>query len=134
MQWLAAISVKRPGFSTLLVLILSVIGVFSCLQLGVHRFPKIDFTVVTVTTVLPGAAPEEVESEITDKIEEAVNTISGIDELRSISAEGVSLVYVAFVLEKPIDVAAQEVRDHVNMVLQDLPKEIDLPTVTKLDP
>jgi HAE1 family hydrophobic/amphiphilic exporter-1 len=134
MQWLAAICVRRPVFASVIVLILSVVGLFSYFQLGLDRFPKVDFPVVTVTTIQPGAAPEEVESEITDKIEAAVNTISGIDELRSASAEGVSQVYVTFLLEKDINVAAQEVRDRVNAVLATLPQGIDPPTVTKLDP
>jgi HAE1 family hydrophobic/amphiphilic exporter-1 len=79
MQWLAAISVKRPVFATVLVLVLTVVGFFAYQQLGVDRFPKVDFPVVSVITVLPGAAPEEIETEISDKIEAAVNTISGID-------------------------------------------------------
>src|SRR4051812_30756085 len=108
MQWLAAISVRRPVFATVIVLILSVVGFFSYFELGLDRFPKVDFPVVVVTTVLPGSAPEEVETDITDKIEAAVNTISGIDELRSVSVEGVSQVIVSFVLEKNIEVAAQE--------------------------
>src|SRR5215203_975944 len=134
MQWLAAISVKRPVFATVLILALTVIGAFSFTRLGVDRFPKVDFPTVVVTTRLPGAAPEEVETEITDKIEEAVNTVSGIDELRSTSSEGVSLVVVAFLLEKDADVAAQEVRDRVNRVLPLLPRTIDQPTVEKFDP
>jgi HAE1 family hydrophobic/amphiphilic exporter-1 len=134
MQWLAAISVKRPVFATVLVLVLSVVGFFAYLQLGVDRFPKVDFPMISVITVLPGAAPEEIESEVTDKIEAAVNTISGIDELRSTSVEGVSQVFIAFVLEKDVDVAAQEVRDKVNSVLRDLPPGIDPPVIGKLDP
>src|SRR5829696_2660917 len=134
MQWLAAISVKRPVFATVLILALTVVGAFSFTRLGVDRFPKVDFPTVVVTTRLPGAAPEEVETEITDKIEEAVNTVSGIDELRSTSSEGVSLVVVAFLLEKDADVAAQEVRDRVNRVLPLLPRNIDQPTVEKFDP
>src|SRR6267378_7212626 len=82
MQWLAALCVKRPVFATVLILSLTVIGAFSFTRLGVDRFPKIDFPTITVTTVQPGAAPEQIETEITDKIEEAVNTISGIDDLR----------------------------------------------------
>ena len=97
-------------------------------QLGLDRFPKVDFPTVVVTTRLPGAAPEEVETEVTDKIEEAVNTISGIDELRSNSSEGVSQVIIAFLLEKDGDVAAQEVRDRVNRVLPLLPRTIEQPT------
>ena len=134
MQWLASISVRRPVFATVLIIALTVVGAFSFTQLGVDRFPKVDFPTVVVTTRLPGAAPEEVETEITDKIEEAVNTISGIDELRSTSSEGVSMVIVAFLLEKDADVAAQEVRDRVNRILPLLPRTIDQPTVEKFDP
>src|ERR671928_963329 len=134
MQWLASISVKRPVFASVLILSLTVIGAFAFTRLGVDRFPKVDFPTVVVTTRLPGAAPEEVETEITDKIEEGVNTISGIDELRSNSSEGVSQVIVAFLLEKDGDVAAQEVRDRVNRVLPLLPKNIQQPTVEKFDP
>src|SRR5438046_4708092 len=134
MQWLAALCVKRPVFATVLILSLTVIGVFSFTRLGVDRFPKIDFPTVTVTTVQPGAAPEQIETEITDKGEEAVNTISGIDDLRSVSSEGISQVIIAFVLEKETDVAAQEVRDRVNGVLPRLPKTIQQPRVDKMDP
>ena len=134
MQWLASISVKRPVFATVIILSLTVVGAFSFGRLGLDRFPKVDFPTVVVTTRLPGAAPEEVETEITDKIEEAVNTISGIDELRSVSSEGVSQVIVAFLLEKDADTGAQEVRDRVNRVLPLLPKTIDQPTVEKFDP
>src|SRR3954470_3094759 len=134
MQWLAAISVKRPVFATVLILALTVIGAFSFTRLGLDRFPKVDFPTIVVTTRLPGAAPEEVETEISDKIEEAVNTVSGIDELRSTSSEGGSTVIVAFLLEKDGDIAAQEVRDRVNRVLPLLPKNIQQPTVEKFDP
>ncbi len=134
MQWLAAISVKRPVFASVLILSLTVVGAFAFTQLGVDRFPKVDFPTVVVTTRLPGAAPEEVETEITDKIEEAVNTISAIDELRSNSSEGISQVVISFLLEKNADVAAQEVRDRVNRVLPLLPKTIQQPTVEKFDP
>src|SRR5213080_4305615 len=134
MQWLAALCVKRPVFATVLILSLTVIGAFSFTRLGVDRFPKVDFPTVLVTTVQPGAAPEQIETEITDKIEQAVNTISGIDELRSTSSEGVSQVAISFVLEKETDVAAQEVRDKVNGVLPRLPKTIQQPRVDKMDP
>src|SRR5215510_770435 len=125
MQWLASICVRRPVFASVIVLLLCVVGVAGYLKLGVDRFPKIDLPTITVTTRLPGAGPHEVESEVSDKIEEAVSTLSGIDELRSISSEGVSQVFITFVLEKEIDVAAQEVRDRVNSVLPDLPEAIE---------
>ncbi len=134
MQWLADICVRRPIFATVLILLILVIGVAGYMNLGVDRFPNVDLPIVVVTTRLPGAAPEDVESEISDKIEEAVNTISGIDELTSISSEGVSQVIIRFVLEKGTDVGSQEVRDRLQLVLPDLPKDIELPTVQKLDP
>jgi HAE1 family hydrophobic/amphiphilic exporter-1 len=134
MQWLAALCVKRPVFATVLILSLTVVGIFGFTRLGVDRFPKIDFPTIIVTTVQPGAAPEQIETEVTDKVEEAVNTISGIDELRSTSSEGVSQVMISFVLEKDTNIAAQEVRDKVNGVLPFLPRTVQQPRVDKLDP
>ncbi len=134
MQWLAEVSVKRPVFASVLVLSLAVVGVFAYFRLGVDLFPKVDFPMITITTRQSGAAPEEIETEITDKIERSVNTIAGIEELRSVSTEGVSQVFVQFKLEKNVDVAAQEVRDKVNQILPDLPQDIDQPVVDKLDP
>jgi HAE1 family hydrophobic/amphiphilic exporter-1 len=133
MQWLAEICVKRPVFATMLILSLVVVGAFSFFSLGVDLFPKIDFPTVTVTVTNPGASPEEIETEITDKIEEAVNTISGIDELRSTSLEGVSQVFVQFILEKDVNVAAQEVENRVQTVIPRLPETAERPTVQKLD-
>jgi len=134
MQWLAALCVRRPVFASVLILSLTVIGIFSFTRLGIDQFPNVDFPVIVVTTRLPGAAPEQVESEVSDKIEEAVNTISGIDTLTSTSSEGVSQVVVTFALEKNVDVATQEVRDKVNRVLPLLPRTITQPTVEKRDP
>ena len=134
MQWLAELCVKRPVFAWVLILSLVVVGLFAFTRLGVDRFPNVDIPSVAITTRLPGAAPEQVETEVTDKIEEAVNTISGIDTLTSNSSEGVSQVIVAFVLEKDANVAAQEVRDKVNRVLPLLPRTVIQPTVEKLDP
>ena len=134
MQWLAALCVKRPVFATVLILSLTVVGAFSFTRLGVDQFPKVDFPTVLVTTAQPGAAPEQIETEITDKVEEAVNTISGIDELRSVSSEGISQVIISFLLDKDADVAAQEVRDKVNGVLPQLPKTIQQPRVDRFDP
>lgn len=134
MNKLAELCVKRPVFAAVIILALVVVGLFSYGRLGVDRFPNVDFPFVTITTRLVGAAPEEIETEVTEKIEEAVNTISGIDQLISVSAEGVSVVTVQFVLEKNGDVAAQEVRDRVNSVLGDLPRDADPPVIEKIDP
>ena len=134
MHKLAEICVRRPVFATVIILSLVVVGWFAYNQLGVDRFPKVDFPTVVVSTRLVGAAPEEIETDITEKIEEAVNTISGIDQLQSTSSEGVSQVIVQFVLEKNADIAAQEVRDRVNMILANLPKDADPPIIQKFDP
>src|SRR5215217_8058807 len=134
MQWLASLCIKRPVFASVLILSLTVIGIFSFTQLGVDQFPKIDFPTVVITTVQPGAAPEQIETEVTDKIEEAVNTISGIDELRSTSSEGVSLVMVSFLLDKDGNVAAQEVRDKISGVMSRLPKTVQQPRIDRFDP
>src|SRR5262252_2129789 len=130
---LAEICVKRPVFATMLVLTFVVLGVFSYTQLGIDQFPKVDLPTVTVQTALPGASPEEIESQITKPLEEVINTISGIDELRSTTLEGVSLVVVQFVLDKNADVAAQEVRDKVATVTGVLPRDTNPPVIQRLD-
>ena len=134
MQKLAEICVRRPVFATVIILALVVIGAFSYLKLGVDRFPNVEFPFVIVTTVLPGAAPEEIETELTDKIEEAVNTISGINELTSFSSENVSVVMISFNLEKDRDVATQEVRDKISTIVGDLPTDAEPPIVQNFDP
>jgi HAE1 family hydrophobic/amphiphilic exporter-1 len=134
MQWLASLCIRQPVLTWVLMLVFVVIGAFGYFSLGVDQFPKIDFPAIVVTTTENGAAPEEIETEVTDKIEGAVNTISGIDELRSTSSQGVSLVIITFNLDKDPDVAAQDVRDHINNVLPELPKGIDQPVVSKVDP
>src|SRR6187399_1888801 len=133
MQWLAEICVKRPVFATMLIMSLVVVGGFSFFRLGVDLFPIVDFPTITVTVRNPGASPQEIETEVTEKIEEAVNTISGIDELRSTSIEGISQVFVAFVLEKDVNIAAQEVENRVQTVIPNLPETAEQPTVQKLD-
>ncbi len=117
----------------MLILSLVVVGTFSFFSLGVDLFPKIDFPTLTVTVVNPGASPEEIETEITELIEESVNTISGIDELRSSSIEGVSRVFVQFLLEKDVEVAFNEVQQKVQAVIPRLPTTAEQPTVIKLD-
>jgi HAE1 family hydrophobic/amphiphilic exporter-1 len=133
MQKLAEICVRRPVFATMLILSLTVVGLFSYRSLGVDLFPKIDLPTITVTVVNPGASPQEIETEITDKVEGAVNTISGIDELRSTSVEGVSQVFITFLLEKNPDTAAQEVRNKIDLIANDLPVTAEQPIVQKLD-
>ena len=134
MQKLAEICVRRPVFATMLIAAITVIGGVSFFTLGVDRYPRVETPVVSVTTMNPGATPESVEAEITDRIEAAVNTVAGIDELRSTSSEGRSSVTITFDLSKNPDIAAQEVRAKVDPVIRDLPETAQPPVVQKQDP
>ncbi len=133
MQRLAEISIKRPVFATMIIMALAVVGVAGYLNLGVDRFPSVDLPTVSVRTALPGASPEEVETEVSQPIEEAVNTIEGISELRSVSVQGASIVIITFKLERDIDTAAQDVRDRVAASLRNLPEDIDPPVISKFN-
>src|SRR5688572_29121253 len=134
MQKLAELCVHRPVFATMLVAAVTVVGGVSFFTLGVDRYPRVETPVVSVSTSNPGATPESVETEVTDRIEAAVNTVAGIDELRSTSSEGRSRVNITFDLSKNPDVAAQEVRAKVDPVIRDLPETADPPVVQKQDP
>ena len=134
MQKLAELCVRRPVLATMLICAITVIGAVSFFGLGVDRYPRVELPVVTVVTINPGASPESIEAEITDRIEAAVNTVPGIDELRSTSTEGRSSVRIAFDLSKDPDVAAQEVSSKVDAVLGNLPDTADPPIVQKQDP
>src|SRR6202451_938972 len=134
MHALAALCVKRPVFATMLIVALMVVGVFSFFTLGVDLFPKIDLPTIIVTVSNPGASADEIESDITKRIEDSVNTTSGIDTMQSTSIEGNSTVVINFTLDKSGDVAAQEVRDKVNQVVPLLPETAKAPVVQKLDP
>jgi HAE1 family hydrophobic/amphiphilic exporter-1 len=134
MQALAQFCVRRPVFATMLILSLVVVGVFSYFSLGVDLFPKVDIPTVQVLVEDRGASPEEIETEVSKKVEDAVNTISQVDEVRSTSSEGQSLVIVTFELSKNGDVAAQEVQNKVNLIANDLPQTAKTPIVQKFDP
>lgn len=133
MQWLVEICIARPVFTVMLMMAIIVIGVLSFVTLGVDRFPNVDIPVVTVTINNPGAAPAEIETEITKKIEDQINTVSGIDSLESVSSEGRSQVTVEFDLSKDVDVAAQDVRDKINLIINELPETAEEPIIQKLD-
>jgi HAE1 family hydrophobic/amphiphilic exporter-1 len=133
MQALAALCIRRPVFAAMLVLALVVVGAAAWFRLGVDRYPQVDVPTVVVRTTLPGAAPEEVETEVTQPIEEVANSVAGIDELRSVSGAGSSVVIVRFRLDRDIDAAAQDVRDRVATVIRRLPDDADTPTISKFD-
>ncbi|HYH07675.1 MAG TPA: efflux RND transporter permease subunit, partial [Thermoanaerobaculia bacterium] len=133
MQRLAEICIKRPVFASMIVLALVVVGAAGYAQLGVDRYPSVDLPTVSVRTSLPGAAPEEVESLITQRVEEVVNTVDGIDELRSVSGPGNSVVIATFKLDRDLETAAQDVRDRVATVVRQLPEDATPPVVSKFD-
>ena len=133
MQRLAEICIRRPVFATMIVLSLVVIGTAGFFKLGVDRFPSVDLPTVSVRTGLPGAAPEEVEALVTQQIEEVVNTVDGIDELRSVSGQGTSFVIATFKLDRNLESAAQDVRDRVNSLGRQLPEDATPPVVQKFD-
>lgn len=133
-MFLSDVSIKRPVFATMMIAALVVFGIVSFPRMGVDLFPKVDFPIVTITAKLPGASPEIMELEVTDLIEEAVNTLNGVKNVTSASLESISQVFVEFVLEKDIEVAAQDVRDKIATIRSKLPKDIESPIVEKLDP
>src|SRR5262249_15128967 len=125
--------IKRPVFTAMLVSAPLVLGLVSYHRLGVDLFPNADLPLVTVTTTLRGASVEVIVSQVTKPIEEIVNTVSGIDELRSTTREGYSQVVIRFVLEKDGAVAAQEVDARVRSLLSRLPEGTDPPLIDKFD-
>jgi hydrophobic/amphiphilic exporter-1 (mainly G- bacteria), HAE1 family len=133
MQKLADICIRRPVFAAMIIMALVVVGAASYGQLGVDRFPSVDLPTVSVRTALPGASTEEVETEVSQRIEEAVNTVEGIQELRSVSSAGSSFVIVTFGLDRDIDTAAQDIRDRVSSVVRQLPDDALPPVIAKFN-
>lgn len=133
MKALADVCIRRPVFAVMLIAAMVVVGGVAFGHLGVDRLPSVDLPTINVRTSLPGASPEEVESQVSQVVEEAVNTIEGIDELRSISAQGQSIVIATFALSRDIDAAAQDVRDRVATIVRRLPDDAEPPVVSKFD-
>jgi HAE1 family hydrophobic/amphiphilic exporter-1 len=133
-MWLADTSIKRPVFATMVILGLVVLGIVSYPRIGVDLFPKVDFPIVNITTTLKGASPEIIDIDVTDKIEEAINTINGVKTITSTSVEGRSTVVAEFVLERDIDLAVQDVREKLAVIRSKLPRDIDEPVIEKVDP
>ncbi|MCL2646607.1 MAG: efflux RND transporter permease subunit [Phycisphaerales bacterium] len=130
---LPELCIKRPVFTTMLILLPVVLGIVGFMRMGVDLFPNIDLPIVFITTTRAGASAEEMETGVTKKIEEAVNTLAGVDELSSTSKEGISTVSVRFLLEKNRDVAQQEVQSKINAIISQLPSGTDTPIIDKLD-
>lgn len=130
---LADVSIKRPVFATMIIGALVVLGIFSYPNVSVNLMPSVDFPIITVTTVYPGADPSVIEKKVIDKIEEAVNTISGIKILRSTCLENLGQVIIQFKLSRKSSEAAQDVRDTLASIQRQLPKDLELPVVKKFD-
>ncbi len=132
MQWLARISIKRPVFAAVLILTLCVSGLYAYFGLSIDQFPNVDSPTITVTTNLPGASAEEMDTTVTEEIEKKVNTISAIDSISSTSSEGISIVTISFLMTKTADVAFSEVQAKINLALPNLPENVKQPTVQKM--
>ena len=133
-MWLAETSIKRPVFATMFITALVVLGLVSYPEIGVDLYPKIDFPVVSINTQLRGASPEIMDIDVTDKIEEVINTINGVKTITSSSLEGVSNITVEFMLERDIDLAVQDVREQISTIRSRLPTDILEPVIRKVDP
>ena len=133
-MWFTQVSLRNPVFATMVMLAFVVMGLFSFQRLQVDQFPSIDFPVVVVTTEYPGAAPEIVETEVTQKVEEAVNTIAGISSLTSRSYQGQSVVIIEFGLHMQARKAAEDVREKVALLQPSLRDEVSDPKVLRFDP
>jgi hydrophobe/amphiphile efflux-1 (HAE1) family protein len=131
---IADFCVRRPVFTTMLVMLFVVTGIFSFRQLSVDLLPKADPATVAVTLNLPGASPEEISSAVVEPTEQALSSISGIDEMQASIREGSARVTIKFVLERDIDDAAQDVREKVAQAIRNLPPELQPPVITKVDP
>jgi len=131
---LADFCVRRPVFTTMLVMLFVVTGVFSFRDLSVDLLPKADPATVVVNLNLPGASPEELNSAVVEPTEQALSSIAGIDEMQSLIREGNGRITLRFVLERDINDAAQDVREKVAQALKELPPEVEPPIITKVDP
>jgi hydrophobic/amphiphilic exporter-1 (mainly G- bacteria), HAE1 family len=131
---LPEIAIKRPVFITMVGVALIVFGIVAFPRLALDLFPKVDFPIVNISTKLVGASPEIMEADVTNTIEEAVNTINGVKSITSRSMEEYSIVTVEFHLERNIEQAAQDVRDKVAAIRNQLPKDSEPPVIEKISP
>ncbi|NUR56881.1 MAG: efflux RND transporter permease subunit [Acidobacteria bacterium] len=130
----ASFCVRRPAFTTMLVMMFVVTGLFSFNDLSVDLLPKADPATVQVVLMLPGASPEELNSSVVEPVEQSLSSIAGIDEMNARIFEGQARVILKFILERDINDAAQDVREKVAQAMKDLPPEVEPPVITKVDP
>jgi len=133
-MFLSDLSIKRPVLTTMIMLALVVLGLFSVKGIGIDQWPKIDFPVVTVSVPYPGASPDAVEQDVVKKIEEALNTLEKVKEISATSQESIGTVVVQFQLERDVDKALEDVRSKIGQIRKDLPETIKEPIIAKMDP
>ena len=130
-MYLANTAIKRPVFTVMVITAMIVLGLASFTQMNTELMPEVEFPFVIVSTVYVGASPESVESDVTKRIEDAVNTIAGIKKIQSFSRESYSMVFIGFTLETDVNIAAQDVRDKIALITKDLPTDIEPPVIQK---
>ena len=130
---LPEISINRHVFAYMLSAVLVLFGIISYKDIGVDRYPTVEFPMISVTTILPGGTPEIIDSSITNLIESSVNSTPGIDHIRSSSSPGISVINIKFNMDKDVNVAFNEVQSRVNKVLRNLPNEAEPPVVAKIE-
>ncbi|MBN2461714.1 MAG: efflux RND transporter permease subunit, partial [Candidatus Cloacimonetes bacterium] len=133
-MFLAKVSINRPVMITMLISVFIVFGLLAYFSLSLNLMPKADLPFITIQTVYPGSGSEEIETQISKRIEDAVSTVSKIDYIESYSMDNFSMVVIAFELDKDVDIAAQEVKQKVDGILSTLPEDSERPTIDKFDP
>ncbi|MEZ4618491.1 MAG: efflux RND transporter permease subunit [Caldilineaceae bacterium] len=128
------LSIRQPVFMTMILTAGIVLGAVSFFRMPVNLFPEVDFPVVLVTTIYPGASPEEVEEQITSVLEEELNSVNSIETITSQSSEGVSTIIMQFSLDASVDKVAQDVRDKVGLKRNELPRDIQEPIIRRFNP
>lgn len=131
---LSGLAISRPVFTSMLMALLVVLGIFSFNRLPVDQFPDVEIPFVTVQTIYPGASAEVIEREVTERLEEVFNPVEGVDRIMSVTLEGVSQVMVQFELDRDVDEAATDIRTKIDGIRRELPAEIEAPLVQKFDP
>ena len=132
-MFLSDLSIKQPVLATMLAVSLVTLGIFSYNQLAIDMFPDVEIPVLTVQTIYPGASPETVEREVTKRIEEALNTISGVRHISSTTTEGLSAIVVEFRLGTRINNAQQDAQAKINSIRADFPKDMEEPVIQRID-
>jgi HAE1 family hydrophobic/amphiphilic exporter-1 len=131
---LSGVAIRRPVFTSMVMLGLIVLGLFALLRLPIDQFPDVEIPIVAVTTVYPGASPETIEREVTERLEQAFNPVQGVDGITSVSLEGVSQIVVEFDLDRSADDAANDLRAKIDAVRRELPTDVEAPVVQTFDP